>query len=159
MIKVTLIALGKLKEKYLTEAVAEYKKRLSRYCNFEIIEIEPVRLPEKPSENEINNALMKEAELVLKKISGDSEVISLCVEGKGFSSPDFAKKIGGYADFGKNITFIIGSSYGLSDKIKKLSNLKLSLSEMTFPHQLFRVMLLEQIYRAFKIIEGSAYHK
>ena len=159
MIKVAVIALGKLKEKYLTEAVNEYKKRLSRYCNFEIVEIEPVKLPEKPSQSEINNALMKEAELILKKISADSLIISLCVEGKGLSSPEFAEKIRENSNLGKNLTFVIGSSYGLSEKIKKSSDLRLSLSEMTFPHQLFRVMLSEQIYRAFKIIEGSAYHK
>lgn len=159
MIKVTVIALGKLKEKYLTEAVNEYKKRLSRYCNFEIVEIEPVKLPEKPSQSEIDIALSKEAELILKKISADSLVISLCVEGKELSSPEFAEKIRENSNLGKNLTFVIGSSYGLSEKIKKSSDLRLSLSEMTFPHQLFRVMLSEQIYRAFKIIEGSAYHK
>ena len=159
MIKVTVIALGKLKEKYLTEAVNEYKKRLSRYCNFEIVEIEPVKLPEKPSQSEIDIALSKEAELILKKISADSLVISLCVEGKELSSPEFAEKIRENSNLGKNLTFVIGSSYGLSEKIKKSSDLRLSLSEMTFPHQLFRVMLSEQIYRAFKIIEGSVYHK
>ena len=159
MIKVTVIALGKLKEKYLTEAVNEYKKRLSRYCNFEIVEIEPVKLPEKPSQSEIDIALSKEAELILRKISADSLVISLCVEGKELSSPEFAEKIRENSNLGKNLTFVIGSSYGLSEKIKKSSDLRLSLSEMTFPHQLFRVMLSEQIYRAFKIIEGSAYHK
>ena len=159
MIKVTVIALGKLKEKYLTEAVNEYKKRLSRYCNFEIVEIEPVKLPEKPSQSEIDIALSKEAELILKKITADSLVISLCVEGKELSSPEFAEKIRENSNLGKNLTFVIGSSYGLSEKIKKSSDLRLSLSEMTFPHQLFRVMLSEQIYRAFKIIEGSAYHK
>ena len=159
MIKVTVIALGKLKEKYLTEAVNEYKKRLSRYCNFEIVEIEPVKLPEKPSLSEIDIALSKEAELILKKISADSLVISLCVEGKELSSPEFAEKIRENSNLGKNLTFVIGSSYGLSEKIKKSSDLRLSLSVMTFPHQLFRVMLSEQIYRAFKIIEGSVYHK
>ena len=159
MIRVTVIALGKLKEKYLADAVSEYKKRLSRYCNFEIIEIEPVKLPEKPSQSAIDIALSKEAELILRKISADSLVISLCVEGKGLSSPEFAEKIRENSNLGKNLTFVIGSSYGLGEKIKKSSDLRLSLSEMTFPHQLFRVMLSEQIYRAFKIIEGSAYHK
>lgn len=157
--KLTVIALGRLKEKYLSDAVLEYKKRLSRYCNLEICEIEPIRLPEKPSETEIANALNREAELIFKKIPAGSLVFSLCIEGKEFSSPDFAKKIENAADMGKNITLIIGSSYGLSDRIKKASDLRLSLSSMTFPHQLFRVMLLEQLYRAFKIIEGSAYHK
>lgn len=159
MIRVTVIALGKLKEKYLADAVSEYKKRLSRYCNFEIIELEPVKIGEKPSENEIFSALEKETELIFKKIPNGSRVISLCVEGKPLSSPDFAKEIEKSSNMGKNLTFIIGSSYGLSERVKKATDLRLSISEMTFPHQLFRVMLLEQIYRAFKIIEGSAYHK
>lgn len=159
MIKVTIIALGRLKEKYLTEAVKEYSKRLSRYCVLDILELEPVRLPENPSQSEINSALDKEAEMIIKKIPEGSEVYTLCVEGKQMSSPRFAEKVNAASNMGRSLTFIIGSSYGLSEKVKKLSNIRLSLSEMTFPHQLFRVMLLEQIYRAFKINEGSAYHK
>lgn len=159
MIRITLIALGKLKEKYLSEAVKEYSKRLSAYCKLEMIELEPIRLSDKPSDAEILNVLEKESELILKKIPQGSEVITLCVEGKSFSSPEFASKIESFENMGKSITFIIGSSYGLSEKIKKMSSVRLSVSEMTFPHQLFRVMLLEQIYRAFKINEGSAYHK
>ena len=159
MIKVKLIVLGSLKEKYLKDACKEYEKRLSRYCDLEICEIEPVRLPEKPSQSEIENALKKEAELINKKTPQNTRVVTLCVEGKLLSSENFADQIKTDASFGKNICFIIGSSYGLSPEIKKASDLKLSLSEMTFPHQLFRVMLLEQIYRAFKINEGSTYHK
>ncbi len=159
MIKVTVIALGRLKEKYLREATAEYEKRLSRYCQLDIVEIEPLRLPEKPSIAEIENALQKEAELILKKIPKNSEVFALCVEGKQLSSENFAKKVSNLSQQGKNITFIIGSSYGLSEDVKRISSTRLSLSEMTFPHQLFRVMMLEQVYRAFKINEGSTYHK
>ena len=159
MIKTTIISLGKLKEKYLCDAVNEYSKRLSAYTKLEIIELEPVRLSDKPSNSEIENALSKEAELILKKIPNNSEVISLCVEGKEFTSPAFAKKIEEFQNIGKNITFVIGSSYGLSEKVKLASSIRLSLSQMTFPHQLFRVLLLEQIYRGFKIIEGSTYHK
>lgn len=159
MIKVTIITLGKLKEKYLTAAVDEYKKRLSRYCDLKIVEIEPQRLSDKPSEAEIKIALEKEAEQIYKNIPQGSDVISLCIEGKQMPSTAFAEKLKNSENFGKNTTFIIGSSYGLCEKVKQMSNLKLSLSEMTFPHQLFRVMLLEQIYRAFKINEGSAYHK
>lgn len=159
MIKITIIALGKLKEKYLREASAEYEKRLSRYCSLDIVEIEPVRLSEKPSKTEIDSALLKEAEMIIKKIPIGSQVYSLCVEGKAFSSEEFAQKNGSLVDSGRSITFIIGSSYGLSQMIKKLSDVRLSLSEMTFPHQLFRIMLLEQIYRSFKINEGSTYHK
>ena len=159
MIKVTVIALGKLKEKYLRDASAEYQKRLSRYCNLNIVEIEPVKLSEKPSETEINTALQKEAEAIIKKIPSGNYVFSLCVEGKPLSSEEFAQKIGDLENNGKGITFVIGSSYGLHESIKNLSNFKLSLSKMTFPHQLFRIMLLEQIYRSFKINEGSTYHK
>lgn len=159
MIKVTVIALGKLKEKYLSEAQKEYSKRLSRYCNLEIVELEPVRLPDNPSKNEIDNALLKESEMILKKIPTNSKVFTLCVEGKGMDSPKFAQKIESIANIGNSIVFIIGSSYGLSEKVKQCSDFRLSVSDMTFPHQLFRIMLLEQIYRAFKIIEGSTYHK
>ena len=159
MIKINLIALGKLKERYLSDAVEEYKKRLSRYCNLEICEIEPVRLPEKPSQGEIDAALEREAILIAKKILPESTVIALCVEGKGMTSEGFAENIKSQCDMGRSVTLIIGSSYGLSQKVKRVADLKLSLSQMTFPHQLFRVMLLEQLYRAFKINEGSAYHK
>ena len=159
MIKITLVCLGKLKEKYLKDACDEYKKRLSRYCDFETIELEPVRLPEKPSTSEVEAALLKEAEMIIKKIPQNSDVYTLCVEGKALSSEKFAQNIQTSQNEGKSIVFIIGSSYGLSQKVKALSKLRLSFSEMTFPHQLFRVMLLEQIYRAFKINEGSTYHK
>jgi 23S rRNA (pseudouridine1915-N3)-methyltransferase len=159
MIKVTLIALGKLKEKYLVEAVNEYKKRLSGYCNLEIVELEPVKLSDKPSQKEIDSALLKEAAEISKKIPQNSAVYPFCVEGKELSSPDFAKEISACANEGKSIVFIIGSSYGLDQTVKNLGKKRLSVSEMTFPHQLFRVMALEQIYRAFKINEGSAYHK
>ncbi len=159
MIKITIIALGKLKEKYLESAVSEYQKRLSRYCKLDILELEPVRLPEKPSQAEIDTALSKEAEMIIKKIPVSSDVFTLCIEGKPLSSEKFAENISLSQNSGKNLTFVIGSSYGLSEKVKSLSKLKLSFSQMTFPHQLFRVMLLEQIYRAFKINEGSAYHK
>ena len=159
MIKVTIIALGKLKEKYLRDATAEYEKRLSRYCQLDIVEIEPIRLPEKPSPAEIDAALEKEAELIFKKIPKNSEVFALCVEGKQLSSEGLAQSVLNLSQQGKGITFIIGSSYGLSERVKQISQTRLSLSKMTFPHQLFRVMLLEQVYRAFKINEGSTYHK
>lgn len=159
MIRVTLITLGKLKEKYLRDASAEYIKRLSRYCSLDVVELEPVKLSEKPSQNEIAVALQKEADMIIKKIPQNSEVYTLCVEGKPLSSEQFAANIGNAENMGRGIVFIIGSSYGLSDSVKGLSKAKLSFSAMTFPHQLFRVMLLEQIYRAFKINEGSTYHK
>lgn len=159
MIKVTLIALGKLKEKYLREAVLEYEKRLSRYCDLEIIELKPVKLPDNPSKAQVDAALLKEAELIFKKLPKNAELYTLCVEGKQLSSEDFAEKIYDISSQGRGIAFVIGSSYGLSESVKTLSKTRLSLSKMTFPHQLFRVMLLEQVYRAFKINEGSTYHK
>lgn len=159
MIKVTFITLGKLKEKYLRDAVDEYAKRLSRYCKLDIVELNPVNLPEKPSQSEIDSALTKEAEMIEKRIPEGSVVTALCVEGKSFSSEQLADFVAANTNNGKNMCFIIGSSYGMSEAIKQKADLKLSLSKMTFPHQLFRVMLLEQIYRAFKINEGGTYHK
>ena len=159
MIKVTVIALGKLKESYLREAVGEYTKRLSRYCTLNILETEPVKLGDNPSKSQIDAALEREAEIILKKIPQDSFTCALCVEGKELSSEQLAERLNSLSAIGKNITFIIGSSYGLSERVKKACDLRLSMSQMTFPHQLFRVMLLEQIYRAFKINEGSTYHK
>jgi len=159
LIKVTIITLGKLKEKYLRDAVDEYSKRLTRYCKLDVIELSPVNLSEKPSQSEIDAALEKEAEMIEKRIPNGSVVTALCVEGKSFSSEQLAEFVDENTNNGKNMCFIIGSSYGMSKTIKQNADLKLSLSAMTFPHQLFRVMLLEQIYRAFKINEGSTYHK
>ena len=160
MMNITVIALGKLKEKYLNDAISEYSKRISAYGKLQIIELNPVRLSDNPSQTEIDNALSKEAEEIKKKIPNNSFVFSLCIEGKEKSSEAFAKAI---ADAGLNgkssIVFIIGSSFGLSPEIKSLSDFKLSFSPMTFPHQLMRVMLLEQIYRAFQINNNGKYHK
>ena len=157
---ITVIALGKLKEKYLTDAISEYSKRISAYGKLQIIELNPVRLSDNPSQTEIDNALSKEAEEIKKKIPNNSYVFSLCIEGKEKSSESFAKAINDAAINGKsNIVFIIGSSFGLSPEIKNLSDFKLSFSPMTFPHQLMRVMLLEQIYRAFMILGGRTYNK
>ena len=159
MNKCRIIALGSLKEKFFKEACGEYTKRLSRFCDLDICEIEPHKLPEKPSLGEIENALKKEAELINKKIPQNSLVIALCVEGKQMSSEKLAEKIKAVSAVGRGLCFIIGSSHGLAEEVKKISDLKLSLSEMTFPHKLFRVMLLEQIYRGFMINSGSEYHK
>ncbi|MBE6799953.1 MAG: 23S rRNA (pseudouridine(1915)-N(3))-methyltransferase RlmH [Ruminococcaceae bacterium] len=157
---ITVIALGKLKEKYLTDAISEYSKRISAYGKLQIIELNPVRLSDNPSQTEIDNALSKEAEEIKKKIPNNSYVFTLCIEGKEKSSESFAKAINDAAVNGKsNIVFIIGSSFGLSPEIKSLSDFKLSFSPMTFPHQLMRVMLLEQIYRAFQINNNGKYHK
>ena len=157
---VTVIALGKLKEKYLRDAIDEYVKRISAYAKCDIIELNPVRLSDNPSPAEIQNALSKEAEEIKKKIPNNSYIYSLCIEGKAKSSEDFAKSIQGATLNGRsNIVFIIGSSFGLSPEIKALSDFKLSFSPMTFPHQLMRVMLLEQVYRAFQINTNGKYHK
>ena len=157
---VTVIALGKLKEKYLRDAIDEYAKRISAYAKCDIVELNPVRLSDNPSPAEIQNALSKEAEEIKKKIPNNSYIFSLCIEGKAKSSEDFAKSIQDATLNGKSsIVFIIGSSFGLSPDIKSLSDFKLSFSPMTFPHQLMRVMLLEQIYRAFQINTNGKYHK
>ena len=159
MMKITVIALASLKEKYLKEAADEYIKRLGAFCNLKIIELDPVRLPEKPSYAEISAALSREAELIAKKIPAGDFVVPLCIEGKQFSSEEFAEMLEEKVNIGRGVTFIIGSSCGLSDDIKRRADFKLSFSKMTFPHKLFRVMLLEQLYRAFKICSGGAYHK
>lgn len=157
---ITVIALGKLKEKYLRDAIDEYAKRISAYGKLDIIELNPVRLSDNPSQAEIDNALAKEAEEIKKKIPNGSYVFSLCVEGKEKSSEQLAQTIKEIALNGRsNIVFVIGSSFGLSPEIKRLSDCRLSFSPMTFPHQLMRVMLLEQIYRAFQINNNGKYHK
>ena len=157
---ITVIALGKLKEKYLRDAIDEYSKRISAYGRLDIIELNPVRLSDSPYQTEIDNALAKEAEEIKRKIPNGSYIFSLCVEGKEKSSEQLAQAIKEIALNGKsNIVFIIGSSFGLSPEIKKLSDCRLSFSPMTFPHQLMRVMLLEQIYRAFQINNNGKYHK
>ena len=160
MIKIKIIAMGKLKEKHFLLSAEEYIKRLSAFCNLEIIEIPPERLPDNPSENQILATLKKEAENIEKKIPKGSLRVAMCVEGKQMPSEKFSSYISSVAVSGRDcITFIIGSSYGLCDELKKMSDIKMSMSEMTFPHELARVMLLEQIYRAFKISAGGTYHK
>lgn len=160
MIKINIISLGKLKEKYLREAVEEYAKRISGYAKLSIIEIEPERLSDNPSESEIEAALKSEAEKIMKKIESGSFTVAMCIEGKQMASEEFAKMFSDKINTGTGIfNFIIGSSYGLHSSVKNTADIKFSFSKMTFPHQLFRIMLLEQIYRAFKINEGGKYHK
>lgn len=160
MQNIYIAAVGKLKEKYLRDAFAEYEKRLSAFCRFRVIEIDEERLPDKPSEAEIKNGIEKEADRILKKIPENRFLVSLCVEGGHMSSEEFADTVKKSAVDGfSNLVFVIGGSFGLSDRIKKQSQKRLSFSKMTFPHQLFRVMLSEQIYRAEQIINGGKYHK
>lgn len=157
---VNIICLGKLKEAYLKEACKEYEKRLSSFCRLNIIEIEPVCLSQTPSENEILSVLSAETKKIMQKLSPNSYIFSMCIEGNQFTSEAFSEKIQAVGNSEKNsISFIIGSSYGLSDEIKKHSDFRFSMSKMTFPHQLARVMLLEQIYRGFSILGNSKYHK
>lgn len=160
MIKIKIIALGRLKEKYLREAVEEYSKRLSAYAKLEVIEIEPERLSDNPSDSEIEAALATEAEKILKKIEPESYTVAMCIEGRQMDSVEFSSLLGDKMDFGTGVfNFIIGSSCGLHNSVKTRADLKFSFSKMTFPHQLFRIMLLEQLYRAFKIRDGGKYHK
>ena len=160
MIKVSVICVGSLKEKYLRDAIAEYSKRLQTLCDFSIIEIDEQRLPDSPSQAQIDTALQKEGEQILKKVKSGAKIIAMCIEGKMMTSPAVCEMINGYAVSGvSEIAFIIGGSFGLSDEVKNKADFRLSMSPMTFPHQLARVMLTEQIYRVFMINRGSKYHK
>ena len=155
---ISLIVIGKLKEEYLRSACAEYIKRLGRYCTFELHELDECRLSDSPSDKEIAAALKKEAEQIKKYAKG--MIVPMCIEGKQLTSPELSEKITTAGVSGQStVTFIIGSSFGLDPEIKAMGALKLSMSKMTFPHQLARVMLLEQIYRSFQIAEGGKYHK
>ena len=159
MINVKLIALGNLKEGYLREAFSEYSKRLGGLCRFELIELKEYKLPDSPSDGEIDAALSDEAKRILPLLPPRAYKIALCVEGKQLSSEAFAKKIESVAASHGEIIFVIGSSHGLSDKVKSACDARMSISEMTFPHQLMRVIMAEAIYRALNIIKGTKYHK
>lgn len=158
--KITILCVGKIKEKYYADAVREYSKRLSRYCKLEIIETADEKTPAGPSENEINIIKNKEADRIERYISSDAYIIALAVDGKKVSSEKFASIISGLGVNGtSHIQFIIGGSLGLSDNLIKRADFRLSFSDMTFPHQLMRVILLEQVYRGYRIINGEPYHK
>jgi 23S rRNA (pseudouridine1915-N3)-methyltransferase len=164
MQRVILLCVGKLKEKFYAEAAAEYAKRLSRYCKLEIVELAEERLPETPSAAQIEGALSKEAENIRRKLPPSSRLIALCVEGRLYSSEELARTMAAWAagtEMGqeKRLVFLIGGSFGLHASIKAEAWAKLSMSPMTFPHHLARVMLLEQIYRAYQINGGTRYHK
>lgn len=160
MITVNIICVGKLKEDYLRSAQSEYVKRLTAFCKLNIIEVAPYALPDNPSKAQIESGLQAEAKTILSKIPGGSHVYAMCIEGKQRSSVALSAEIDALANKGvSELTFVNGGSYGLSDEIKARATEKLSVSEMTFPHQLFRIMLLEQIYRAFQISSGGKYHK
>ena len=160
MFDITLIVMGKLKEKFYLTAAAEYEKRLKGYCSFKIIELPEHRLPEDPSPAEIQAGLDKEAELIFQKIPKGAWLCIFTPEGKILSSEEFAGKLKDVKNSGKSsAAFLIGSSFGISQKVKDKADFKLSMGKMTFPHHLARIMVLEQIYRAEAIQAGSKYHK
>ena len=159
MLNVKFITLGTLKEAYLRDAAAEYEKRLGGFCRFESIQLKEERLSDDPSESEIKSALAKESEKILSLIPARAYVVAMCVEGKQLSSPELADKLEEISARTSDICFIIGSSFGLSDTVKQRADLRLSISKLTFPHQLMRVVLLEAVYRAFNIQKGTRYHK
>ena len=156
----TILCVGKLKERYWSEACSEYLKRLSAYCKPQVIEIPEVRLPDSPSPAQIEMALLQEGAALLQRLPAGSLLISLCVEGEPFSSEALSQTLARYAVNGAgSFSFAIGGSFGLSKEVKHRSALRLSMSSMTFPHTLARVMLLEQLYRAFSIQAHTKYHK
>ena len=160
MQKITVLCVGKLKEKFYQEAAAEYAKRLGRHCKLEIIELPESRLPEDPSAAEIQRALAAEAAAIRERLPRGGAVIALCIEGTELSSEALSKKLAQLASAGASqLTFLIGGSFGLHPRVKQRADLRLSMSPMTFPHHLARVMLLEQLYRAYQIDAGTRYHK
>lgn len=160
MLGVTVVCVGNIGERFYADACREYQKRLGAFCKLSVVEIAEERLSQNPSQGEINAALAKEAGKILAAIDRKSLIVPLCVEGGELSSEELAAKLDGWAGAGRSrITFIIGGSFGLSDEVKKLGEFKLSMSRMTLPHHLARVVLLEQVYRAFSINSGGKYHK
>lgn len=160
MVSVQVLCVGKLKEKHFAAACAEYAKRLGGFCKLTITELPEQRLPEDPAPAQINAALAKEAEAIQAKLPKGGKVVALCVEGDLLSSPQLAKRLDGWmVDGASQLTFVIGGSFGLHPAVKAQAHLRLSMSPMTFPHHLARVMVLEQLYRAFQITAGTRYHK
>ena len=157
---INIIAVGRIKEKYIQEGIKEFSKRLSRYCNLKIVEVDDEKAPENLSDKEMEAVKQKEGQKILSKIPQNSFIISLEIQGREISSEDLSKKMEDVMVSGINdITFIIGGSLGLSDEVRNISNFKLSFSKMTFPHQLMRLILLEQIYRGWRIMKNEPYHK
>ena len=160
MFDITLITMGKLKEKFYISAAEEYRKRLGGYCKFSLLELPETKLPENPSPAEISAGLEKEAELIFTKIPKGAWFCVFTTEGKELSSEGFAEKLASVKNAGKSCAcFLIGSSFGMSPRVKQRADFKLSMGPMTFPHHLARVMVLEQLYRAEAIQAGSKYHK
>ena len=160
MLSVYLICVGKLKEKFYLQASEEYLKRLGGYCKMTLLELPEEKLPQNPSQAQIDAALEKEANAIRAKIPANSTLVTMCVEGKTKSSEELAQMVRTFEQSSaRHLVFVIGGSFGMAESLKKEAWVRLSMSPMTFPHHLARVMVLEQIYRAFKINEGSSYHK
>ena len=160
MQRVTVLCVGKLKEKFYIDAAAEYVKRLQRHCKLELIELPEQRLPDEPSPAEIQKALRTEGDAIRERLPKGGAVIALCIEGRPCSSQELSRRMAEFGVQGKTqLTFLIGGSFGLDEALKKEADWRLSMSPMTFPHHLARVMLLEQIYRSCQIAEGTRYHK
>lgn len=158
--KITLVTVGKIKEKYLEAAIAEYSKRLSRYCKLEIVQVADEKTPDNASEVVEKQIKEKEGERILSHIKDGAYVVALAIDGKQLASEELADFVEGLGVKGEShIQFVIGGSLGLADSVLKRADYKLSFSRMTFPHQLMRVILLEQIYRSYRIISGAPYHK
>ena len=160
MQRVTVLCVGKLKERFYIDAAAEYVKRLQRHCKLELIELPEQRLPDDPSPAEIQKALRAEGDAIREKLPKGGAVIALCIEGKPCSSQELSRRMADLAVQGKiQLTFLIGGSVGLDEDLKRRADWRLSMSPMTFPHHMARIMLLEQIYRAYQIADGTKYHK
>lgn len=159
MLNVNIICVGSIKERFFNDALNEYKKRLQRYCKFNIIELNEEKITDQETQAQIDKTLLKEGERILSKISKSDYVIAMCIEGKQLSSDELSQKLSDISMTSGTVDFIIGGSWGLSSDVKNRADFKLSVSKMTFPHQLFRVVLSEQIYRAFTITANAKYHK
>ena len=159
MLTIQIVCIGKIKETYLKDAIAEYTKRLSKYCKLTILELPDEKIPEKLNASISDEILKNECDSILKHLKKDSHIICLDLTGKQFSSEEFSVHIQNLSMQTSHITFIIGGSLGITEKLLKLSQEKICFSKMTFPHQLIRVFLLEQLFRAFKIANGETYHR
>ena len=158
MLNINIICVGKLKEKYLKDAIEEYSKRLSKYCNLSFTELSDEKLPEKSYDSLLNEVKQKECKKILDSIKKDTYVICLDLKGKEYTSEEFSSKLEKLSFTNSSITFIIGGTLGLTDEVRNRANQLICFSKMTFPHQLIRLFLTEQIYRAFKISKGETYH-
>ena len=159
MLSINIICVGKLKERYLRDAIDEYSKRMKPLCKLEIIELPEERVADNPSAAEIQRTITLESERITAKLNKSDYVIAMCVEGRNISSEELSSRLEDISMTHSTVDLIIGGSWGLSEELKARSDFKLSMGKMTFPHQLFRVMLLEQLYRAFQISRGTKYHK